>query len=184
VAASASNYFTFLGETEECQGTIAEDEADDLGHNNEKKKIFKTGYASGGNVPKVDLNYGRTQGSYSTYCMKWLAMEELPDYRKIKGIIDRSFVFRFVVGDVDYNIKDIIRYAGDAKFKPLHDELIDARKLLFAFRMIHYEDMIPDLDLNIKHRNAELTKPLLRLFSSLNNAPMAVEEIKHAYRNS
>jgi hypothetical protein len=134
-SASAPNYFTFLGETEECQGTIAEDEADDIGHDREKQKILKTGYASGGNVPKVDLTYGRTQESYLTYCTKWLAMEELPDYKKIKGILDRSFVFRFIVGDVEYNIKDVMKYAGDPKFKPLHDELINLRKLLFAFRI-------------------------------------------------
>ena len=105
-------------------------------------------------------------------------MEELPDYKKIKGILDRSFVFRFIVGNVEYNIKDVMKYAGDPKFKPLHDELIDLRKLLFAFRMIHHKDVIPDLNLNVKHRNAELTKPLLRLFSSRNDAPVALEEIR------
>ena len=82
VSASAPNYFTFLGEIEECQGTIAEDEAEDIGYDKEKQKILKTGYASGGSVPKVDLTFGRTQGSYLTYCMKWLAMEELPDYKR------------------------------------------------------------------------------------------------------
>ena len=112
--------------------------------------------------------------------MKWLAMEELPDYKKIKGILDRSFVFRFIVGDVEYNIKDIIKYAGEPKFKPLHDELTDLRKLLLAFRMIHYNDVIPDLCLNIKHRSAELTKPLLRLFSSRNDSPIPLEEIRRA----
>jgi len=180
VSASAPNYFTFLGETEECQGTIAEDEAEDIGYDKEKQKILKTGYASGGTVPKVDLTYGRTQESYLTYCMKWLAMEELPDYKKIKGILDRSFVFRFIVGNVEYNIKDVMKYAGDPKFKPLHDELIDLRKLLFAYRMIHHKDVIPDLNLNVKHRNAELTKPLLRLFSSRDDAPVALEEIRLA----
>ncbi|MGA7898592.1 MAG: hypothetical protein WCA39_06975 [Nitrososphaeraceae archaeon] len=180
VSASAPNYFTFLGDKEECQGTIAEDEAEDIGYNKEKQKIFKSGSASGGSVPKVDLTFGRTQESYLTYGMKWLAMEELPDYKKIKGIVERSFVFRFIVGDVEYNIKDVIKYAGDPKFKPLHDELIDLRKLLFAYRMIHYNDVIPDLCLNIKHRSAELTKPVLRLFSSRNDAPMALEEIRRA----
>jgi hypothetical protein len=179
-SASAPNYFTFLGEVEECQGTIAEDESDDFGHNVEKKKILKTGYTSGGTVPKVDLNFGRTQGSYLTYCMKWLAMEELPDHREIRGILDRSFVFRFIVGDVEYNIKDVIKYAGDAKLKPLHDELMDLRKLLFAFRMVHYNDIIHDINLNVKHRSAELTKPLLRLFYSRNEAPLATEEIRLA----
>ena len=180
VSASAPNYFTFLGETEECQGTIAEDEAEDIGYDREKQKILKTGYASGGNVPKVDLTYGRKQESYLTYGMKWLAMEELPDYKKIKGILDRSFVFRFIVGNVEYNIKDVMKYAGDPKFKPLHDELIDLRKLLFVYRMIHHKDVIPDLNLNVKHRNAELTKPLLRLFNSRGDAPAALEEIRLA----
>jgi hypothetical protein len=180
VSASAPNYFTFLGEIEECQGTIAEDEAEDIGYNKEKQKILKSGSASGGSVPKVDLNYSRTQASYLTYGMKWLAMEELPDYRKIKGILDRSFVFRFIVGNVDYNIKDVIKYAGDPKFKPLHDEIIDLRKLLFAFRMIRHPAVVPDLNLNIKHRSAELTKPLLRLFSSRKDAPTALEEIRRA----
>jgi hypothetical protein len=180
-AASAPNYFTFLGETEEGQGTIAEDEADDIVFSKEKKKILKTGYTPGGSVPKVDLNNGgRNQGSYLTYCVKWLAMEELPDYKKAKGVLDRSFVFRFVVGDVENNIKEVIMNAGDPKFKPLNDELMDTRKLLFAFRLIHHEDVVPDLDLNVKHRSAELTKPLLRLFSSCNDAPIAVEEIRHA----
>lgn len=112
--------------------------------------------------------------------MKWLAMEELPDYKKIKGILDRSFVFRFIVGDVEYNIKDVMKYAGDPKFKPPHDELINLRKLLFAFRMIHHNDVIADLNLNVKHRSAELTKPLLRLFNSRNDAPIALEEIRRA----
>jgi hypothetical protein len=180
VGASAPNYFTFLGDIEECQGTIAEDEADDIGDNTEKKKILKTGYTSGGNVPKVDLTYGRKQESYLTYCMKWFAMEELPDYKKIKGILDRSFIYRFIVGDVEYNIKDVIKYAGESKFKPLHDELIDLRKLLFAFRMVHYDDTISDVSLNVKHRSAELTKPLLRLLSSQSDAPIALEEVRVA----
>lgn len=94
--------------------------------------------------------------------MKWMAMEELPDIKDIKGILDRSFVFRFIIGDIDYNIKDITKNGRDAKFERLYEELIDLRKLLFAFRIIHYDDVIPDLKLNIKHRTEELCKPLLR----------------------
>ena len=90
VSASAPNYFTFLGEIEECQGTIAEDEADDIGYNKEKQKIFKSGYASGESVPKTDLTFGRTQESYLTYCMKWIAMEELPDYYTRLDIMEKA----------------------------------------------------------------------------------------------
>ena len=181
-AASAANYYTFMGETEEGQGTTAEDEADDIGYDRDKQKIFKTGYCSGGFVPKVDLpkGGGRRQDSWLTYCHKWMSMESLPDQNKIKGILDRSLVYNFVAGDVQYNIKDVIKYAGDPKVKPLFDELVHIRKLLFAYRMIHYRDVIPDIKLNIVHRSAELTKPLLRLFCYQNDSPKALERIRLA----
>jgi len=181
-AASAANFYTFLGETEEGQGTTAEDESEDIGYNRDKQKIFKTGYCSGGFVPKVDLpnGGGRRQDSWLTYCHKWMAMESLPDQKKIKGILDRSLVYNFVASDVLYNIKDIIRYAGDPKAKPLYDELVYLRKLLFAFRMIRYTDIIPDIPLNIVHRSAELVKPLLRLFRYQNDSSTALERIRLA----
>jgi hypothetical protein len=132
-------------------------------------------------VPKIDFPNGkRTQAPFNVFGMKWLAMEELPDNRKTKGIFDRSFVFNFIVGHVDYNIKDVIKNAGDPKFKPLYDELVHIHKLLFAFRLIHYNDIFQDIQINLENRNAELTKPSLRLFSSRGNAPVAVEEIRLA----
>jgi hypothetical protein len=112
--------------------------------------------------------------------MKWLAMEELPDSRKTKGIFDRSFIFNFIVGHVNFNIKDVIKGAGDPKFKPLYDELVHVRKLLFAFRLIHSNDVFPDIENTLENRNAELTKPSLRLFSSRGDASVAVEEIRLA----
>jgi hypothetical protein len=181
VSASAANYFTFYGEVEECQGTFAEDEAGDLEREYEKQKILKSGYTSGGTVPKIDfVNGKRSQAPYNVYGMKWIAMEELPDTRKTRGIFDRSLVFKCIAGHVDYNIKDIIKNAGEPKFKPLQDKLIHLHKLLFARRLVHYNDTIPDIRLNIENRNAELTKPLLRLFCSENDASGAVEEIRFA----
>jgi len=101
-------------------------------------------------------------------------MEELPTHRSMKGILDRSFVLKFLIGNPQYNIKDVLRSAGEPEFKPLYDELIDARKLLFCWRLLHYEDPILDVKLNIKNRSAELTKPLIRLFQ---NSPIALERI-------
>ena len=98
VSASAANYFTFYGNVEECQGTIAEDEAVDLDREYEKQKILKSGYTSGGTVPKIDfVNGKRSQAPYNVYGMKWIAMEELPDSRKTRGIFDRSLVFKCIV---------------------------------------------------------------------------------------
>jgi hypothetical protein len=180
VSASAPNYFTAYGNVEEGQVTIAEDEVGDLDKDYQKQKILKSGYASGGTVPKTDFPNGkRSQVLYNVYGIKWLAMEELPDCKIIKGILDRSFVFYFIVGHVDHNIKDVIKNAGDPKYKPLNNELMHLHKLLFAFKLIHFNDVVPDLEINLENRNAELTKPSLRLFSSL-GAPRATEEIRLA----
>ena len=162
-AASAANYYTFLGEIQEGQGTIAEDEADDIGYNKDKQRILKTGYASGGNVPKVEFSKNgstRSQVSYLTFCHKWLAMEELPDEKKIRGMLDKSFIFKFIMGDVKYNIKKIIKDRNSNH----HKQLVHLRKLLFVFKLLHQDTVFPDLQINIKNRNAELIEPLLRIF--------------------
>ncbi|HYF99580.1 MAG TPA: hypothetical protein VD815_05775 [Candidatus Saccharimonadales bacterium] len=162
-AASAANYYTFLGVVQEGQGTIAEDEADDIGEDKDKQRILKTGYANGGTVPKIEFskNGTRSQKPYLTFCHKWLAMEEIPDEREIRGVLDRSFTFNFLVGDVQYNIKDIVKGENSELYK----EISDLRKTLFVFKILHQNDEFEDIHLNIKNRNAELTKPLLRLFN-------------------
>jgi hypothetical protein len=175
VSASAANYYTKIGNIEEGQITVAEDEVGDIAKDREKRNVFASGYCSGGSVPKVELEGGRKSEDWLTYGQKWITMEELlTTHPDMKGILDRSFVFRFVAGDPQYNIKDVIKSAGDPKFQPLQDELMKTRKLLFCWRLLHYEDVILDVKLNVKNRSAELTKPLIRLFQ---NSPIALERI-------
>jgi len=174
ISATAPNYFTKMGNVEEGQLTTAEDEADDIAKDKDKRNIIKNGYASGGSVPKVELEGGRKSDDWLVYCQKWFAMEELPTLREMKGILDRSFVLKFVAGTPQYNIKDVMNSAGAPKFKPLYDELIETRNILLCWRLLHHHDVIPDIDLNIKNRSAELTKPLIRLFQ---NSPIALEKI-------
>ena len=174
VSASAPNYWTAYGSQEEGQISIAEDEADDIGEDKRKRDLLKAGYQSGGSVPKIDLEGGRTQDNWLVYGLKWLAMEELKIDRKTKGVLHRSIPMGFLAGDVDYNIKDVIRSADDPEYKPLIEELYHIRKLLFCFRLIHHKDIIPMVDLNVKGRTAELTSPLIRLFQ---NAPVAREKM-------
>jgi hypothetical protein len=173
VSASAPNYYTKMGNVEEGQITIAEDEAEDIALDREKRNVYKNGYSSGGSVPKVELEGGRKSEDWLTYCQKWAAMEELPE-RNMKGIADRSFILKFVVGNPQYNIKDVIKSAGDPKFKPLYEELTKTRKILFCWRLLHHDDPILDVDLNVKNRSGELTKPLIRLFQ---DSPIALKKI-------
>jgi hypothetical protein len=174
LSASAANYFTKMGNVEEGQITIAEDEADDIARDKDKRNLIKNGYASGGSIPKVELEGGRKSDDWLVYCQKWFAMEELPNDKEMKGILDRCFVLRFLAGEPQYNIKDVLNSAGEAKFKPLYDELINMRNMLFSWRLLHHDDIIPDVKLNVKNRSAELTKPLIRLFQK---SPIALEII-------
>ena len=176
VSTSAANYFTVMGNREEGQVTTAEDEVEDIGdaHNYEKRNIFKSGYCSGASIPKTELEGGRSQDNWLIYCLKWLAMEELKEDKYTKGILHRSFKLKMLAGDVDYNIKDVIRFADDPKYKKLEDEIFDLRKRLFCFRLLHHKDPIPFIELNVKGRTAELTNPLIRLFQ---NSPVALEKI-------
>jgi len=155
-AASAANYYTFLGEIQEGQGTNAEDEADDIGYNKDKQIILKTGYAKGGNVPKVEFSKNggsRSQASFLTFCHKWLTMEELPDEKRIRGVLDRSFIFKFIIGDVKYNIKDILEDENSEQYK----QFVHIRKLLFVFKLLQQDTVFQNIKLNIKNRNSELT---------------------------
>src|SRR6476659_1573088 len=45
-------------------------------------------------------------------------------------------------------------------------EIEDLRKLLLVYRILHYDDQIPDIELSIKNRDKQLCKPLLRLFNN------------------
>ena len=163
-----------MGSKEEGQVSIAEDEAEDIGENTDKRNILKAGYCSGASVPKIELEGGRSQDNWLVYGHRWLAVEEFIEDKNTKGIADRSFKLAFVTGDVDYNIKDVIRTAGDPEYQPLLDELIDLRKRLFCYRLLHYKDAILNVKLNVKGRSAELTNPLIRLFR---NSPVALKRI-------
>ena len=158
-SASAANYYTALGDKEEGQVTIAEDEADDISHDKDKRNTIKTGYSSGGSIPKVETEGGRKQSNWLTYCHKWFAMEELPNDKNMKGILDRSLVLKFVTGNPQYNIKEVIRTGKDPEYEPLYEKLMEIRKILFCYRLLHREDQILNVKLNVKNRTAELTKP-------------------------
>ncbi len=168
---SGANVYTYLGTQDECQGTIAEDEISTLDKNSDKMNIYKSGYSRGsGRVPKIDLESGRSQGLFHSYCFKIFASEESLDNSAAKGFLDRSFEILCIVGKPDHNIKEV----WDACNSYLKNELLKTRKLLFAKRMLLHDKVIADVELNIFNREAELTKPLIRLFQ---DSPDVLKEL-------
>src|SRR5262249_17243041 len=168
---NAANRLTFLGDVEECQGTIAEDEVDNVDEKREEMNQLKSGYSKdSGRVPKTDLNSGRTQDGWWTFCYKIFASEKLLDDSKARGLLDRCFIIPCLVGKPKYNIKKV----SDKCNKHLRDELDRTRKLLFACRMIYHKDTIEDINLNIFNREAELTEHLIRTFQ---HSPDTLKEL-------
>ena len=53
---------------------------------------------------------------------------------------------------------------GGQKNKELLEELEDFRKLLLVYRLMHFKDPIPDIDVGVEGRDKELTKHLIQLF--------------------
>src|SRR5215204_2544225 len=59
---TAANIYSYLGNFEEGQGIILEDEADNIHKQSDKMRIYKVGYNTGKTVPRTDVsNYGRKQ---------------------------------------------------------------------------------------------------------------------------
>jgi hypothetical protein len=165
--ASGANIREYLGTIEEGQGTIAEDEMDNIDKDPEKMKTFKTGYASGGCVPKIlEANTkGREQRYYHTYCQKMFASENLPSMKGSRGLLDRSFVIKCIKGFPLKNAKSTKKRTRTDEVLGLISELQKLRKRLFAYRLVHFDDVVQEIhELSISGRALELVEPALLLF--------------------
>jgi hypothetical protein len=165
--ASGANIREYLGTIEEGQGTIAEDEMDNIDKDPEKMKTFKTGYASGGCVPKIleGNTKGREQRYYLTYCQKMFASENLPSMKDSRGLLDRSFVIKCIKGFPLKNAKSTKKRTRTDEVLGLISELQKLRKRLFAYRLVHFDDVVQEIrGLGISGRALELVEPALLLF--------------------
>ena len=90
----------------------------------------------------------------------------MPDKTKSKGFLERIIPLKSISGDPQYDISEVVNDAGDEQFKKLYEELMNTRKLLLMYRLLHHNDAIPNVKLNLKNRYKQLTKPLIRLFQN------------------
>jgi hypothetical protein len=94
-----------------------------------------------------------------------LAEKSLSHY-KAKGLVDRTFSFHCRPGKVKYSIKEVVS-ENISKSPGLHNqfkEILDFRKLLLLYRLLHYKDPLSQIEIGLKNRDNELCKPLLQLF--------------------
>jgi hypothetical protein len=160
-----ANVYNFLGDKDEGVGTICYDEADNIDENHDIMGIFKEGYTTGHPVVRtLDTVHGKRQLKLNTFCFKAYAGEKLPDALTGKGFMQRTLELRCLPGYPEYDISEIINTAGDEEFEELLGELNDLRNTLLCYRLIHCKDKIPNIKLNIRNREKQLFKPVLRVF--------------------
>ena len=160
---SAPNVFRVLGTIESGQCTLILDEVDNIEEHSEMQSILKTGNRNGKRVSKTNTNTWKPEYFY-TYCMKIFLAERSPNQWKSKGVLDRTFVFNSFVGMPSNLIEETTDPQGDPERQRLLDELNDLRKLTLVYRIIHFGDPIPDIDIGVTGRNLQLSKPYIQLF--------------------
>jgi len=159
-----TNIYQLLGSREEGMATLCEDEADNLDLNFDKMRIYKLGYTTGRYVSRIDNDGGRVQLKFFTFCWKAFAAERLPDSVMARGFLQRIIDLQCTYGFPQYDILEVENPANTTKFAELLQELEETRNLLLMHRMIHFNEKIPDIPLNIINRESQLFKPILRVF--------------------
>ncbi|HEY7573406.1 MAG TPA: hypothetical protein VH796_18760 [Nitrososphaeraceae archaeon] len=160
---SAANIFRCLGTIEPGQCTIILDEADKIDKSPEMMAILKTGYQLNGKVPKINTNTLR-QEFFFTYGFKIIISERSMSLVEAKGVYDRTFSLTAYAGDPKFDIKETLNPQGNIACKSRLEQLRAFRKLMLIYRLVHFNDHVPDIDTGLKRRNRELCKPILQLF--------------------
>jgi hypothetical protein len=160
---SAPNIFRVLGTIEPGQCTLVLDEADKIDDDIDIMNILKTGYDYSKRVPKTNTNTWKLE-FFWTYCLKVIIGERSPSRFKAKGLLDRTLSFPVFPGEAELDIKEVINPQGDPELELALGRLLDFRKLMLVYRLIHFKDPVIDLDIGLKRRNRELCKPYIRLF--------------------
>ena len=95
---------------------------------------------------------------------------------KAKGLVDRTFTYQCRPGKVSYSIKKVVSQTinKNPELQKQYDELLDFRKLMLCYRLVHYTDELPEIKTSVRNRDEELSTPVLQLFYGTE----AFEEIK------
>jgi hypothetical protein len=128
--------------------------------------IHKNGYQTRFPVSRIDISFGRKQLKLNTFCFKAFAAERFPDPFKAKGFNQRVLEIQCYYGNPQEDISEVSNPAGDERLQKLLDELEETHNLLLSYRLLHFNEKIPDIKLNIKGREKQLFKPIVRVFQN------------------
>lgn len=171
---SGANLLDIFGSVESGQAVLVEDEFDDIDKDEIKKKLIKVGYDDEGMVPRnLDGNTSNRHNEwYFVFGFKLLAAENPLESRDLAGLNDRMFGIESIKSSPKFLIKTVrreMRKTADKqnpKYKDIISKINYLRKLLLIYRILHHEDIIEEVNLNIDGRAFELTSPQILLFNS------------------
>jgi len=150
-----ADIYNFLGTDEEGAGTIAEDEAQEIGVDREKIRTYKNSYSKGALKPRIiQTMNSKKQVYYKTFCFKVFAGERLPDD---KGFRERLAVVHMIEGSPQSNIKRLT--------KQEREQLLNLRKALLVYKVQNVTVLLPEVDSGLSQRDLELWEDFLRVLS-------------------
>jgi hypothetical protein len=164
---NAANINRILGSIEIGQCTIVSDETGAIEKQPDLLSLLKTGYSPTGKTSKIN-DYSRAPEYFYTYCFKMIISERMPNLRDARGVVDRSFSFTTYKGLPKYDIKETLEPQRNRARQERLDRLIDFRKLMLVYRLIHFKDELPDIYIGVEGREKELSKPIIQLFYNTN----------------
>lgn len=161
------NYFRIFSTVEPGQCVVIEDEGDSISDNPDKVAILKIAYEYNAKIPRINMNAkNQDMNWFLPYGYKMILAEKSIREWKAKGLVDRTFTNKCRPGRVKYAIKDVVSNIinKSEQYSRLYEALLDFRKLMLTYRLIHYKDRLPLLKVNLENRDKELAYPLLQLF--------------------
>jgi hypothetical protein len=174
--ATEAFWFRIFGTIEPGQVTIVAEEVDKLEENSQIMSMLKDGYQPNAKVPRMN-NDNDKMDFYYPFCFKIMIAERSPSENKARGVLDRSFKIKSYRGCPKEKIKEVRNPQGNTYRKKLLDEIIDIKKLILLYRMIHFKDPLKEVDVGLDGRDEELCKPISQLFYNLGASEEIQKEI-------
>jgi hypothetical protein len=161
--------YNFYGTREETNGTIIEDEAQNLDSNKDKIRLYKNSYTRGSKMAIVvgkDTGHKR-QLYYNTFGFKVFIGENIP---YDKGFRERLVVLRMNTGFPEANIK---RLTAEEK-----EDFILLRNSLLFYKVYHIRKQLPIVKTGLSNRDEELFADFIRISSGTKYEESAREVVK------
>jgi hypothetical protein len=180
--ATEAFWFRVFGTNEAGQVTIIAEEFDRIDERSQIMAMLKEGYHPNAKVPRMN-NENTKMDFFLPFGFKIMIAERSPNEDKAKGLVDRSFTIKTYKGLPKYDIKEVRNPQGSKERQQLLDQILDLRKVLLAYKLLHFKDPLPEVDVGLDGRDKELCKPLLQLFFGLGASKETLNEIEKALKH-